>query len=30
MTENSKAAAEKARDNYRKAAAQFEDLAGET
>ena len=29
MTESSKAAAEKARDTYRKAAAQFEDLAGE-
>ncbi len=27
MTESSKAAAEKARDTYRKAAAQFEDLA---
>ena len=30
MTESSKVAAEKARDTYRKAAAQFEDLAGET
>ena len=30
MTESSKAAAEKARDTYRKAAAQLEDLAGET
>ena len=30
MTESSKAAAEKARDTYRKAAAQIEDLAGET
>ena len=29
MTESSKAAAEKARDTYRKAAAQFEDLAGD-
>jgi phasin len=30
MTESSKAAAEKARDTYRKAAAQLEDLAGDT
>ena len=30
MTESSKAAAEKARDTYRKAAAQLEDRAGET
>jgi phasin len=29
MTESSKAAAEKARDTYRKAAAQFEDLAND-
>ena len=29
MTESSKAAAEKARDTYRKAAAQFEDLASD-
>ena len=30
MTESSKAAAEKARETYRKAAAQFEDFAGDT